>query len=355
MAGEKQSRTEKPTSRKLQKAREKGQIARSKEVSAAFVLLGGVLFLYYGGHGFLVALQLRMRSVLDLSVPAEMTLPYVAEILRETAVALALVVGPFMLTMLLLAITANVSQGGIAVSSDALSFKFEKLNPKQGVSKIFSKNGLAELVKGVLLLSVVAYLSYQVIGEHFTTYPRLVLMDTRQLLHWVTTIGFQVLIRVAIFFVLVAIADYAFQRYRFLEQLKMTKQDVKDELKDAEGDPRTRSRIRRIQVEMSRKRMMAEVPNADVIVTNPTHYAVALSYKLESMEAPKVVAKGVGFLAIKIKELAQEHRVPRVENKVLAQTLYKSVEVGQIIPSHLYQAVAEILAYIYKARENFRG
>ena len=154
---------------------------------------------------------------------------------------------------------------------------------------------------------------------------------------------------------IIAIIDYAFQHYRFLEQLKMTKQEVKDEFKETEGDPLTRSRIRRIQREVARRRMMAAVPEADVVITNPTHYAVALSYKMEEMQAPQVVAKGVGFLAVRIKELAQKHDVPVVEDRALAQMLYKTVEIGSYIPVTLYKAVAEILAYIYKTRNRWRG
>jgi flagellar biosynthetic protein FlhB len=179
-------------------------------------------------------------------------------------------------------------------------------------------------------------------------------MDVRQFLHWTALISYQVLIRVGVAMAILAVFDYAFQKHRFMDQLKMTKQEVKEDFKETEGDPLTRGRIRRIQREMARKRMMAAVPEADVVVTNPTHYAVALSYEMEEMEAPKVVAKGVGFLALRIKELAQKHDVPLVENKPLAQTLYKTVEVGEYIPASLYKAVAEILAYVYKARNAWR-
>jgi flagellar biosynthetic protein FlhB len=175
-------------------------------------------------------------------------------------------------------------------------------------------------------------------------------MDVRRLLYWTASISYEVFIRVAVLLIILAIGDYFFQKYRFTEQLKMTKQEIKEELKETEGDPVTKGRIRRIQRAMARKRMMADVPKADVVITNPTHYSVALSYQMESMDAPKVVAKGVGFLALKIRELAQEHGIPLVENRPLAQTLYKSVEIGESIPSDLYKAVAEILAYIYKAK-----
>jgi flagellar biosynthetic protein FlhB len=192
-----------------------------------------------------------------------------------------------------------------------------------------------------------------VISDNLGLYPRLVLADAKQLLYWTAAISYQICVRVGAVLLVIAAADFAFQKYRFFEQLKMTKQEVKDEYKELEGDPLTRARIRRIQREMARRRMMAEVPAADVVITNPTHYAVALSYKMESMDAPKVVAKGVGFLAIKIKELAQQHDIPLVENPSLARALYKTVEVGAFIPVQLYQAVAEILAYIYRIRNKW--
>jgi len=350
MDGGRESRTEKPTPRRLQKAREKGQIARSREVAPALVLLGGLVILYYSGQKLVLTLAIQMRDTLRLNVPSEVTVPFIQGILHTTAVRLGSTVGLVMAAALLLGVTANVMQGGLALSWNALAFNFEKLSPKNGLGRVFSKNGLIELMKAMLLLSVVSVIAYRVVYDHLPLYPRLVLMDPGQLLYWIASICYEVFIRVAVFLAFLAVADYGFQKYRFLEQLKMTKQEVKEEYKELEGDPLVRARIRRIQRELARRRMMAEVPKADVVITNPTHYAIALSYKMESMEAPQLVAKGVGFLALKIKELAQQHDVPLVENKSLAQTLYKTVEIGEYIPASLYRAVAEILAYVYKAR-----
>jgi flagellar biosynthesis protein FlhB len=350
MDGGRESRTEKPTPRRLQKAREKGQVARSREVAPALVLLGGLIILYYSGQKLVLTLAIQMRDTLRLNVPSEVTVPFIQGVLHTTAVRLGSTVGLVMAAALFLGITANVMQGGLALSWNALAFNFEKLSPKNGLGRVFSKNGLIELMKAMLLLSVVSVIAYRVVYDHLPLYPRLVLMDPRQLLYWIASISYEVFIRVAVFLAFLAVADYGFQKYRFLEQLKMTKQEVKEEYKELEGDPLVRARIRRIQRELARRRMMAEVPKADVVITNPTHYAVALSYKMEAMEAPRVVAKGVGFLALKIKELAQQHDVPLVENRSLAQTLYKTVEIGEYIPASLYRAVAEILAYVYKAR-----
>jgi flagellar biosynthesis protein FlhB len=351
---EKDNKTERPTGRRLQKAREKGQVARSREVSAAAVLLGSLLLLSYYGQNLVDALQSQLREFLRLSVPTEITPLYISGLSFSLAVIIGTAVLPVMLVAFAIAFVANAAQSGIVISWEALSLHFEKLNPATGMSRLFSKNGLFEFGKSVSLFAVVSVIAYQVVSQYIHLYPRLVLMDVKQLLYWTSLISYQVLLRVSIALAVIAAFDYAFQRYRFMEQLKMTKQEVKEEYKDLEGDPLTRGRIRRIQREMSRKRMMADVPEATVVVTNPTHYAVALTYDMDEMEAPKVVAKGVGFLALRIKELAQKHDIPLVENKPLAQTLYKTVEIGAFIPAGLYKAVAEILAYVYKARNAWR-
>jgi flagellar biosynthesis protein FlhB len=353
MAGGSENRSEKPTARKVQKSREKGQVPRSREVPSAAVLLGSLLVLQYFGQTILHTLEFQMRHLLNFRVPAEITLPYLFGIINSAELRLVMVLGPVLLAAMIFSIAANMMQGGLAFSSEALGLHFSKLSPKNGLTRIFSKNGLMELGKNLLLMVAVSIISYQIISKHFSLYPRLILMDIRKLLHWTASINYEIFIRVAVFLVIIAVADYFFQKYRFMEQLKMTKQEVKEEVKEMEGDPITKGRIRRIQREMARKRMMADIPNADVVITNPTHYSVALSYKMDAMEAPKVIAKGVGFLALKIRELAQEHGIPLVENRPLAQTLYKSVEIGEYIPGNLYKAVAEILAFVYKAKNAF--
>ncbi|HYK88146.1 MAG TPA: flagellar biosynthesis protein FlhB [Acidobacteriota bacterium] len=354
MAGGGDNRTEKPTSRRLQKAREKGKVPRSKEVPSSVVLLGSLMVLFYYGRRIVSVLEQIMREYLTFPSPADISVSFMSRIFGSLGYQMAIAVGPLLLVALVLAIGSNLAQSGLVLSWEAVGFHFEKLNPSNGLGRIFSSNGVMELLKSLTMLVVISILSYSVISRYTPLYPRLVLMDVRQLIYWTGWISFEVYLRVAVFLILLAIADYAFQRHRFMESLKMTKQEVKDERKDMEGDPYIKARIRRIQLEMARRRMMTDVPTADVVITNPTHYAVALSYKMESMEAPRVVAKGVGYLALKIKELAQKHDVPMVENKPLAQTLYKSVEIGDFIPTSLFRAVAEILAYIYKARNAWR-
>lgn len=350
MAGSTDKKTEQPTFRKLKKAREKGQVARSREVPAAAVFFGVVVSLYYFGNYFFHSLQHEMDRLLRFDVPQDISITYLTFIFHDISLRTAFVVVPFLLGILVLSVLSNAMQGGLAFSTEALKLKPEKLSPKNGLKKIFSKNGLMELGKSLIVISVVSLITYKVINSHLSLYPRLVLMNVKQILYWISSISFEVLIRIAILMLIVAIADFFFQKYRFKDQMKMTKKEVREEHKEMEGDPTTKGRIRRIQREMANKRMMAEVQNADVIITNPTHYAIALSYNMDSMEAPKVIAKGVGYLAQKIKELAREHDIPQVENKPLARALYKSVEIGEYIPAQLFRAVAEILAYIYKAK-----
>jgi len=353
MSEHKDSRTERPTARRLQKAREKGQVPRSKEVPNAVVLLGGFVFLSYAGLKIVEGLKQQLRGYLSLNLPADLSPAYVQVMASDISWQLLSITGPALAVALLLGIGANLIQGGLTLSWHQLAFRYEKLNPKQGLGRVFSKQGIVELAKGILLLLIILIFSYQVIGESLPLYPRLVFAEAGQLLYWTAAVTYRICLRVGAVLLVVAAADFVFQRYRHMQQLKMTKQEVRDEYKELEGDPLTRARIRRIQREMSRKRMMAAVPDADVVITNPTHYAVALAYQMEAMDAPKVVAKGVGFLALRIKELAQEHDIPLVENPQLARALYKSADVGAFIPVHLYQAVAEILAYIYKIRNRW--
>ncbi len=350
MAGGSDNKSEKPTARRIRQAREKGQVARSREVPATAALVGVLLMLAYYGPFFLQSLQNEMRRLLSSGVPSEITQDYLSKLFFDSSFRMSAVVMPILLAAMILSVSLNILQGGWVLSAEPLGFHFEKLNPKNGLKRIFSKNGLVELAKSLVMIGAVSYISYQVVSKYTYLYPRLVLMDPKKLLYWTAVISFEILIRVAVLLIVLAIADYCFQKYRFTEQLKMTKQEVKEDYKEQEGDPIIKGRIRRIQREMARKRMMADVPKADVVITNPTHYAVALSYKADFMEAPKVIAKGVGFLALKIRELAQMHDIPIVENKPLAQNLYKTVEIGEFIPGNLYRAVAEILAYIYKAK-----
>ena len=355
MSSEKSSKTEKPTPRKMRKAREKGQIARSRDISMAATLLATLIILYFFGTNIVEKLEMEIHTGIRTIYTEELTLTAVTALFRGVAFRMGVVILPLFFAIVAVSVASNAAQGGLVLfPKEALKPKFNKLNPATGIKRVFSKNGLVNLAKSLIMMVAIGFISWQVINENMYLYPRMVLMDVRQIFHWTTEICFTILIRASLLLIALAIADYIFQRYQFREQLKMSKQEVRDEYKEMEGDPITKRRIRRVQLEAARKRMMNDVPNADVVITNPTHYAVALSYKMESMEAPKVIAKGSNLVAQKIKELALEHDIPIVENRPLAQTLYKTVKIGNYIPVDLYKTVAEILAYIFKARNLYQ-
>ena len=315
-------------------------------------LLGMLLILYYFGSNVVQMLEEELAHQFRLNIPDELTVAVVATMFRDIALRVGMLIVPIFAGIIVISVGCNVVQGGIVLFPEgAFKPKFEKLNPAKGVKKVFSKTGLMNLAKSLFLIIVISLISWQVISSHMSMYPRMVLMDVRQIFHWAMTISYSILIRTTLLMIVLAIADYAFQKYQHNKQLKMSKQEIKDEYKETEGDPTTKRRIRRIQLDTARKRMMADVPTADVVITNPTHYAAALSYKMESMDAPKVIAKGTDLLALRIKEIAKEHNIPIVEDKPLAQALYKTVKVGGYIPMDLYKAVAEILAYVFKARD----
>jgi flagellar biosynthetic protein FlhB len=259
--------------------------------------------------------------------------------------------GPVMGLTFLAALGASIVQGGLVLASEPLKFNPDKVNPARNLKKVFSKRGWVELAKSVALVSVVIYLAASVVWNYLEVFQSMIVMDLRTIvITWGSTI-YSIGLRVGIFLGIVAVADYLFQRYSHEEGLKQTRHEVKEDLKDTEGQPLVKARIRRLQREMARRRMLSAVKTADVVVTNPTHYAVALKYELHEMPAPLVVAKGQDYMAQKIREIAEKEKVPLVEDVHLAQTLYKTVEVGDAIPTDLYKAVAQILAYVYRLRE----
>lgn len=344
-------RSEKPTQKKRREAREKGQVPRSKEVTAALTFL--ILIIYLSFTQDFLARQMKdlfetfWRSFLtrDLTVQEshELILTVFWSVIKLAGFPLALTVTAIL--------GGTFLQGGLVFSAEKLKFKVEKFNPAQNLKKVFSKRGVVELGKTLALVAILVYLTADVIWSRAGFLERMVVLDPRFILTSLVGIVIDVGWRVGLFLVVVALADYAFQWYRHEEELKQTKQEVKEDLKETEGNPLVKGRIRRLQRDMANKRMMAAVQDADVVVTNPTHYAVALKYSMEEMSAPQVVAKGAGFVARKIKELAEKHEVPMFENVALAQTLYKSVEVGQEVPANLYRAVAQILAHVYRIRK----
>lgn len=346
-----QEKSEDPTSRRLQEARNKGDVAKSMEIPSAVVLLAGLMTIYTTRDFMmqtltnLTAYYLRNAASLNI-VPDNMT-----ALLKECLISMAILVLPTMLAVFLAALLANYAQIGFIFTTEKIKPDFKKIDPIQGLARKFSMQALAELFKSLFKIGIIGYFAYA--EAHKAMFEFLPLMDKEpyQILAFAGQTAFWIFLKCAIVIALMAAADYAFQRWQFMKKMKMTKQEVKEEAKMTEGDPQVKGRIRAIQMEMARRRMMAEVPSADVVITNPTRLAIALRYEGQSMAAPLVVAKGAGAIAQRIREVAAEHHVPLVEDKPLAQALYKTAGLNEPIPEHLFQAVAEVLAYVYGLRK----
>ncbi|NWH04095.1 flagellar biosynthesis protein FlhB [Desulfobacter latus] len=340
-------KTEDASSRKLDKAREEGQVAKSMEIPSVFVLLGGVIALYATALFFyrncvdVFHYNFMFERVPELS-PADLTV-----LLIYHAKKMFLMCLPVFAAVFVVALLSNIAQVGFHVSWKAIEPKLSKLNPINGVKQKFTSRALIEFVKSLLKIAVISLVCYLATKNEISNVLTLYDQSTAQILLFFLIKSFWIFIKVCIIMALVAILDYAFQKWKFLEDQKMTQKEVKDERKQTEGDPAVKSKIRQLQMAAARKRMMAEVPEADVVVTNPTHLAVALQYDKKKMDAPTVVAKGAGAVAANIKKIARENDVPIVEDKPLARNLYRDVDIDGQVPFEYYQAVAELLAYVY--------
>jgi flagellar biosynthetic protein FlhB len=326
-------------------------VPRSREISGAVTFLTVLITLGFGGGYFYRELGNIFRFLWQELGSGSFSQLDMERYVYLTVLSVIKLAGPLVLLTFVAAFSTVFLQGGLVVSSEPLKFNPDKINPAKNLQKVFSKRGWIELAKSLALISVVVYLSYSVIRDYVGVFQGMVVMDVKTI---VTTAGSAMLsicIRVGVFLAVVAVVDYIFQRYKHEEELKMTKQEVKEDMKDTEGQPLVKARIRRAQREMARKRMLQAVEDADVVVTNPTHFAVALKYDIEKMQAPQVVAKGQDFMALRIRQVAEEQRIPVVEDPSLARMLYRTAEVGDEVPANLYRAVAKVLAYVYKLRQ----
>jgi len=354
MAEDRGSKTEPATPKRKEEARKQGQVAVSRDVSTAAVLLGGVGLL---GAMLPVGLQ-RMtemtRQGLTLSFPGEwyrhISIEQVYTILIQTGVTVGLLSLPIVAGVLVLGSLATLLQTGLLWRTTALQLDWNRINPVKGFSRLASLRSIMELVKGLLKIAVITGIGLWVTRHDVLRIPELIQFELSGVLPLAGSLAFKVAMAVSGAIALLAVGDYAYQRYEWERSLRMSKQEIKEEHKAAEGDPLIKSRVRTVQRELVKKRMLAAVKTADVVITNPTHLAVALKYDTATMTAPVVVAKGAGVIAERIRELARHHNVPVVENKFVARTVFKLVDIGKEIPHDLYRAVAEILAFVYRAR-----
>jgi len=345
-------KTEKATPRKKEKAREEGQVAKSQEIGTAFLFIFMFAALGMLGEYMMNGLLRVFRHSLSwISTAEELTdtvalSGHIGNMLLQTMIILA----PILLVAMVIGFTTSVVQVGWHPTTKPLKPKFSKLNPLQGIKRMFSMKAVLELLKSILKFTVILMVIYNIMKDEVPSLFLLLDMEMLQAVTYVGDVCLRLGMNVGAAFLLIAAGDYAYVRWKHAKDLRMSKQEVKEEYKNIEGNPQIKGKIRQKMREASMRRMMQDVPKADVIITNPTHFAVALTYDREKGEAPVVVAKGADHLAKRIKDVAKEHDITIVENKPLARTLYATVDVGREIPPELYQTVAEVLAYVYKLK-----
>lgn len=350
MAEEDQERTEEATQQRRDDFRKRGQVANTRELSSVLVLLGSAMVLWFLGRFFMEQMsEIITQSIGPFLVDAARHGDYkpAAIFIFKKAI---MVVGPFVGIMMVMGVASSVLQTGLLYNEEALEFNLDKLNPLQGLQRMFSLRSLVEGIKAVLKLVLVGAVVMVLVKEQLLRVPGLVSLSVNQLVVFCGDLTVRLLGGVGVFMGVLAAADYFFQRWQLEKQMRMTKQEVKEEHKSREGDPMIKARIRRIQREMANKRMMNDVPKADVVITNPTHIACAIQYDPKTMAAPRLVAKGAGAIAERIKAIARENNVPVMENKPLARTIFKTLKIGQTIPRELFAAIAQVLSYVYKLK-----
>lgn len=346
-------KTEQATPKKQRDSRQKGQVPQSREANGAVALLVLIVFLNLFGPYFMERFFHHYMLVMEkCTAPWEIFdtrsfTAFIAQILLD----IFLMLGPILLVVMVTGVVLNYMQVGFLFSAEPLKFKLDRLNPLSGFKRMFSLRSIVELVKSSSKAGVMIYISYTYLRDKQAVLVNLFDMDPWIMGGTMWKTIYDIVLRNAIFLIVVAVFDYIYARYEHNKQLKMSKQEIKEEYKQTEGDPLIKSKIKERQRQMSMQRMMSEVPKADVVITNPTHFAIAIEYKSEKQAAPRVVAKGQDLIALNIRKIAEENRVPVVENKVLARTLYKAVQIGDFVPPDLYQAVAEVLAYVYNLKK----
>ncbi len=349
-----QERTEQPTPKRLREAREKGQVARSRDLALAAASVAATVALARFGSRLLSGLAEHLASDLAHFGDAPLATLSAGDInsrVIQGAGLIALLVGPIAIATMVVGVGMHGFQGGWVFAPNALQFNWSRLNPANGFKRFGMKQSGADTLKTLISVAVITYLSWRVVG---------IAIDEATQLAWLTPLGAAALAwshtdtllwRVAWALGVLALGDYALQKYRLTSSLKMTKQEVKDEHKMMEGSPENKRRVRKAQFAMARRRMMQDVARATVVITNPTHFAVALEYRRDKMAAPLVLAKGADLVALRIREAARDHGIPIIENKPLAQALFRTAEIGQTIPAPLFGAVAEILAYLVRIKQ----
>jgi len=344
-------KTEKATPKKRQDARKKGQVIKSQDVTSAIVMLMVFIFLIFFAGSLRDELLAFFRQTFIHNIRIEtLTIDSVMHLFIETLIQMAFIIVPIMAIAVVGALAGNFLQFGFLFTLEPMKFDLKKMDPIKGLKRIFSVKAIVELLKSVLKIGFIGSVTTIII---WTNLPEVLALSFKS--PWMTLITVGKLVGImgiaaSLVLLCVSILDWMYQKFDYEKNLKMSKQDIKDEYKNSEGDPLIKSKIKQRQREMAMRRMMSEIPSADVVITNPTHYAIALKYDEENMDAPRVIAKGTDFIAQKIKLIAKEHDVIMVENRPLARAMYDQVEIGDPVPEEFFKAVAEILAYVYRIK-----
>jgi len=350
MAEDNTSKTEDPTAKKLSKGREEGNVASSMEIKSWMILLGSAFAVALFAPWMMGGVSLVGSTFILEPHAIPMDFEHLRLMFSDVFIRLGIILAPLMGLLIVFAIFASVGQTGFMYSPKKIKPKLSKLSPKQGIKRIISVKAFIEFAKGLFKLSIVTAVALGLVApllDDVQLLPSFELPHTLDRMHEIAIVLISATVAVM---TAIAALDYMYQRYAFIKQMKMTKQEVKDEHKQSEGDPAVKSRIRRLRHERATQRMMASVPRADVVITNPTHYAVALEYKMETMPSPKLIAKGVDEVAHRIRDVAEENDIPVVENPPLARALYAAVELDGEIPVEHYKAVAEVIGYVMRLK-----
>lgn len=343
------SKTEKPTPKRIEDARKKGNVAKSQDMNNAAVLLTASVLLYFYWPPVANTIRNLMIERLGHLPKQDLTLDFLAHLAIQTVQVVGVILLPILAALLFVGVVSNYAQVGNLLTFEPLKPKVEKLNPVNGLKRLFSMRSIVEALKGIAKVTLIGFICYGVISDRYVELATAYGTGLLGLGTLIGTTAWSIAWRVMLALVILGLVDFAYQRYEWEKNLKMTKQEVKDEHKQAEGSPEVKAEIKKRQRKMAQRRMMSEVPKASVVITNPTHFAVAVQYERDRMEVPLVLAKGTDLVAKRIREIAEEAGVPMIENKPIAQALYKQVEVGDEIPPELYAAVAEILVAVQRA------
>ncbi|ARE80231.1 flagellar biosynthesis protein FlhB [Campylobacter helveticus] len=350
MAGEDQEKTEEPTSKKIEDARQEGNVPKSQDASAVVTLIVAITLILFL-MGFMGERIANLYRYYQSFIGVEFDLRIIQAIMMKSIFEVLIILAPIVLSIMVAGVVGNIMQFGFIFTTKPIMPNLSKINPLKGLKNLFSLKKLIESVKIILKVSVVFTIAFIVLLQFVKELPKVELYNLTAQMIWLRDKALILAAIVIIAFIVIAVLDVFLVRFQYFQGLRMSKQEIKDEYKQMEGDPQVKGRIRRLQMEAARRRMVQDVAGADVVITNPTHYAVALRYDTTKENAPRVVAKGVDFLALRIKEMAYKHNVIVYENPPLARQLYRDCDIDQMIPRELFKAVSEVFKFVYQANK----